>query len=266
MGDNKNRKPERKKDQAAWLLEKKKLSAANSKPGTKPSPQDRGIPTVPLSSVDCVNGIDFSSGCGPVDWYQLADNPQLDFVYFRCSINKYTDSQFKNNLAGALNIWKKPFGIYHFYYAPGNTKEQVDILARYDADGPNLPSWWDAELSYGKTKQYLGNEQEKAMKYALDKYNLFPTIYTSPGWWNSCMPRTNWAKWHDLAVAQWSRTMLLPELPQDWVLNMLPLAKQRREGWLFWQWHNKGRVPGINASVDLIRCPRSKFEKLVKNS
>jgi lysozyme len=253
------------KDNPKLALERKKKSPKASASNTKAKPVKpapvKPIPPTPLTGVACVNGIDFSSWSGKVDFQAIKDNPQIAFFGFRASIGYTRDPRFVENLAGAWTTGK-PFFVYHFWYPQRDTKRQVDLICSLAKDTP-WPYWFDAEANGGMDKNHCGNQSEKFVKFSEDRYEMRPTIYTNLNFWDYLMPRTNWAKYYDLAMAAWSNTAILPMLPQDWITKQSPLTQQRREKWLFWQWNKAGRVPGINASVDLNRMPVEKFVKLM---
>jgi lysozyme len=68
-----------------------------------------------------------------------------------------------------------------------------------------------------------------------------PVIYTSPYFWNTYMvPNPAWASDYDLWVAHWTSNPQ-PLLPNGW------------STWTFWQYTDRGIIPGIPSAVDLDR-------------
>ncbi len=205
------------------------------------------------------NGIDFSAGCGKSNLSLALQG--LDFCYFRCAWGTQIDAQYENNKRQAVELGV-PWGVYQYFLPQRPYKKQADLLVEL-AQVSTLPAWADFETNQGMNKNYLVNVVEKYMKLLGSGLAKPPVIYTSPGWWNSYMPRTNYAKGYELAVAHWNRYVPWPTLPYDWNLRRYPIAWLQRNGWLFWQWSKRGRVAGIDAQVDLIRIQEEKFKKLV---
>jgi GH25 family lysozyme M1 (1,4-beta-N-acetylmuramidase) len=248
------------------LERKKNRSASNTprRPAPVKPPRPVTPPVVPppaLVPVPCVDGFDISAYCGPADFEQIRDVPWLRFCYFRYSIGTTKDARVDQYMAGATSIGV-PFGLYHLFRPSRDWRKQADRFFPAARDA-KLPAWADFEITEGVLKTPLESMIYKFLQYGLEHYGVWSTIYTNCGFWDSCMPLTNFAKMHPLAVASWSQTAKFPSIPRDWQTRQQTPAQLAARGWEAWQWWNKLRIPGVGASVDAIRIPVSTFAELV---
>ena len=161
-----------------------------------------------------VNGVDVSKWNGLMNWL-IAASRGLTFAYFRGGFGERTkDGQVDNNranIAPALD-----WGLYWFLYI-GETSWRESAKGFFEVwkeGGGRLYPCLDCEYTI------LGLVETAAWIYSC--YNLFEdlageesSLYTAPGWWNSKVGNTSWARTKKLIVAHWT-TAPTPIIPLDW--------------------------------------------------
>ena len=197
--------------------------------------------------------IDISEGCGPVDYEKVAG--QVDGVIFRITEANRLDNYAKLHWDG-FGKTGTPRGCYGWQNASDNAAQnvkQAEVFADFFQWTGQLP-----ELGiYGDWESDKKNLTISQMRQAIWKYitvierelQAILDAYTSAGFWNQQVANstngpTDIPKGRALWAANW-RVSGPPILPWDWT--------QRGFSWLLWQYSNRGRVEGINASVDLNR-------------
>jgi lysozyme len=195
--------------------------------------------------------IDISEGCGPVDYEKVAG--QVDGVIFRATKGTAPDIY-------ALEHWRgfrsagAPFGIYGWHNPSDDARQnarQAEALANivdYFGELPRLGVYGDWETDYKSLS--IAQMRQAIWKYIQRVEELLKTtldIYSSAGFWdeqvaNAINGATDIPKGRRLWVANWTLAKQ-PVLPWDW--------RQRGLTWSLWQYSNRGRIAGINASVDL---------------
>lgn len=175
-----------------------------------------------------VTGVDVSYWQGMMDWNVAKD--RISFAVIRAGRgNVYIDPQLDNNRNGCDKVGK-PFGLY-WYAMPGyDYKQQAASFSTVWKAWPGIITpVMDIEENGGLPPYDL----EKWIRGLLSEFqritSVKPMIYTSPGFWNSYMPRTTWAKSYKLWVAAWT-SALQPSVPYDW----------KDVGWRFWQYSATG--------------------------
>lgn len=136
-----------------------------------------------------IKGIDVSEHNGVLDWTKIKA-AGIDFAIIRTGYGKkYTDSQFKSNMVGAISQGI-PVGIYHFSYAlnasGAKTEAEyvVSLLAPYK-DKITLPVFFDFEydtISYAARQGVtLGrqafNDHSVAFCEAVRRAGYTPGVY-----------------------------------------------------------------------------------------
>jgi lysozyme len=192
-----------------------------------------------------IPGIDVSHWQGSIDWKQVAESG-VKFAFIKATeffLNKTTffvDDKFKINVQGAKEneiLW----GAYHFFRTHIDPVIQAKAFCDTVGNFTSLPPVMDLELA-GKKGTKLN---DMVMSFVTEVERLtkrIPIIYTSGGFWRGYMMYnrrldTDWARIYPLWLAQY--TYLCPAVPYPWA------------GWEFWQYSDKGRLPGITTHVDL---------------
>lgn len=173
-----------------------------------------------------LHGVDLSYWQGAVNFAKLAT--KVNFAYLRCGYgNDSIDPRLLEYMRGCADNGI-PFGLY-WYMKPGKDfRKHADRFAEY-SDFGDLPPVMDVEETGGLGKTAL----EGWLKKFVDRYEAAAkrqlAIYTSPGFWNANMPKTNWAKNRKLWVAHWT-SAAQPTLPYEWTDINQPRT------WTFWQY------------------------------
>ncbi len=192
-----------------------------------------------------IPGIDVSHWQGEIDWSKLVQ-AGVKFAFIKATefplnrVTVYIDDKLKTNIAGAAQngiLW----GAYHFFRTHIDPIIQARVFCETVSAFSCLPPVLDLEVAGSK-----GTKLNEKVLYFLQEVeritNRRPIIYTSGGFWRSYMlyNRRNdadWARVYPLWLAQYTTT---------WPTIIYPWA-----GWDFWQYSDKGRLPGIKAAVDL---------------
>jgi len=164
-----------------------------------------------------LKGVDISHWQGIIDFAVMKEH--VDFVIMRYAYgNSFFDSKLDEYYRG-LTDNNIPILAYH-YITPGKnwrTHAETDreLLKTY----PALYFWADVEETGGLNKSELDSWLYKYFNLVLELTGgswETPTtgVYTSPGFWNTNLPRTDWGKKLKLWVAHW--TDGAPTLPLDW--------------------------------------------------
>jgi len=197
-----------------------------------------------------ITGIDCSKWQGVMDWAVAAQ--RANFAFIRAGYgNAYVDEQLAANARGCRENGI-PYGLY-WYTTPDKAwdKHADNFAAAYGEYGGDLPPVMDAEETGGLNKTRMMGWYEKFINRFESITGKTLAIYTSPGFWNSNVEPTNWAKHHPLWVAHWTAAAQ-PTLPFDW------MPKKNPDGypWTFWQYTAKGDGALYGAqskSIDLNR-------------
>ena len=195
-----------------------------------------------------VVGTDVSYWQGEIDWSVMKQKAQFSFI--RAGYGNSWIDPFLHENSDEADAAGVEYGIY-WYVKPGKDwrKHAESFAAQYGASSGKLPPVADIESTGGLTKSELNNWLTKFVNKFEELTDTKLMIYTSPGFWNSNMPMTNWAKWLKLWVAHWT-TADAPILPNDWTDINNPRT------WEFWQWTSKGTGREYGASstnIDLNR-------------
>jgi GH25 family lysozyme M1 (1,4-beta-N-acetylmuramidase) len=211
-----------------------------------------------------VLGIDVSryqasaDGAQRFDWSKAKQ--RIYFAYLRASVGAAgVDFQLYYNLQECLRLGI-PCGLYHYFKPDKDWKKQADLFASLAANEDKkpackLPPVVDVEddgglSTSGLNKSALGGCLEKFVNRFEAATGLELMIYTSPGFWDASMPKTNWAKNRRLWVANYvlaSKPVSAPKLPAEWTAINQPKA------WEFWQWTctGDGRLYGSMGDDDI---------------
>ena len=176
-------------------------------------------------------GVDVSKWQGVIDWAVAAE--RANFAYIRAGYgNAYFDERLVANVTGCNNNGI-PFGLYWFATPDKDWRKHADNFAIACRHGGELTPVLDAEVTGGLGKTALESWLYKFTNQFEQAAGRELAIYTSPGFWNTNMPATNWAKNRRLWVAHWT-TAAQPTLPNEWTAINQPRT------WTFWQYTARG--------------------------
>jgi lysozyme len=194
-----------------------------------------------------VVGVDISNHQGSIDWDALA-NSGVAFAYIKASEGAtFKDKSFARNWSEAARVGV-PRGAYHFFTLCRSAAEQAkNFIETVPKDPHALPPVVDAEHMGPCTSTPTPGDHVSMLSEfinALEKhYGHRPVIYTTAEFDTSML---------DGALAGerfWARSLVIPPL-------------FRRDQWVIWQYHNRGRRPGVKGDLDLnvFRGTRADFE------
>lgn len=178
-------------------------------------------------------GIDVSSYQKNIDWKSVAQTGKYTFVFIKATEGRtYKDAYFQTN-------WRetKKYGLlrgaYHFYTPYLTGAEQADnYISVVPKEAGMLPPVLDLELS-GKDHKVMLHEVKVFLDRLEQYYGMRPIIYTDQSRY------LEYIKGNFEGYSIWVGEALLPIQWSD-VKN-----------WTFWQYSDRGHVPGISEFVDL---------------
>jgi lysozyme len=196
-----------------------------------------------------LGGVDISHHQGDIDWEALkADG--VDFAYIKASEGEnFNDPRFSRNWFAAEQAGMLR-GAYHFFArCRGGEAQARNFIRVVPRDARALPPAIDAE-QMGPCRDGRGVEDVAAeiatfLKLVHAHYGKRPVIYTT-------------RQFHDAHLAgKFAKERF-------WIRSLILAPRIRREQWVFWQYHNRGRRRGIAGPVDLnvFRGTRVELEAL----
>lgn len=182
-------------------------------------------------------GIDVSRWQGEILWGKVA-SAGYRFAVIRATIgNYYTDPRFYVNWDGAREAGLL-VSAYHVVTPDRPADSQMDrfydVLDDRESD---LPLVLDVELTREMSPEDITSSVQECAELVTDGTARRPVIYTARWFWDrNVLKGPDW-KQYDLWVAHYGADV--PLLPCDW------------DEWAFWQYSDRGRVPGISTATDL---------------
>lgn len=197
-----------------------------------------------------VPGIDVSYWAGKIDWTKVRGDGHRFMFTKATEGNFYADPTFDDNWLGAKAAGLLR-GAYHFFRANVDPKQQskkyIDYVRTMNDDG-ELPPVLDLETADGQPKNKIISRAKVWLDEVENAFGKKPIIYSGQYFLQDYFSEANglppsWAKDYPLWLAQYPNNYIdgssKPFLPRGW------------SAWTFWQYSEKGRVSGINASTDM---------------
>ena len=182
-------------------------------------------------------GIDVSEYQGVIDW-QVLDTIEnkypIQFVFVRATVgNDRVDKAFEENWLGAKKN-KLIRGAYHYYRPNENSLEQAALFIKtVRLHKGDLPPVVDLEkLSENQSLARLKVGLRRWLEAIEAHYKVKPIIYTGEKYYD------------DFLKEEFSDYLF-------WIANYNFYRERIEEDWLFWQFTEKGSVPGIKGNVDV---------------
>jgi len=183
-----------------------------------------------------VLGVDVSNHQGTIDWPSLAASG-VAFAYIKATEGgAFRDRQFARNWSEAARAGV-PRGAYHFFTICRSAAHQArNFIAAVPSDPAALPPAVDVEHMGPCTESPPNVDHAAEIREFLDlverHFGVRPLIYTT---------------------AEFDAAMLAGALPGErfWARSLILPPRFRRDQWLIWQYHSRGRRPGIKGPVDL---------------
>jgi lysozyme len=184
-----------------------------------------------------VVGIDVSEYQGKIRWSYvdtLEKKYPLRYVLIRATVgNDRVDNQFKRNWLGAKEN-KMIRGAYHYYRPNENSLEQAELFIKtVKLKKGDLPPVLDIEkLPKEQSLERLKIGLRRWLKTVELHYGVRPIIYTGEKYYD------------DFLKEEFSDYLF-------WIANYNFYREEIQDNWLFWQFTEKGTVPGIDYNVDI---------------
>lgn len=202
-----------------------------------------------------LEGVDVSYHQGSIDWRAVAKSGR-SFAFVRATDGlHFTDPLFRANWAGARAAGLVR-GAYQFFRPTEDPVAQANLLLSLapPATG-DLPPTLDVEtLCAPPATQCAGGGASTTaaadgvaawVERITSTTGMMPILYVSPGFWSTLPPRGV-----ERRTIPWIAT---------WYVN-LPATPAGWKQWAFWQYTDKGNVPGIKGPVDLDRFEGNALE------
>lgn len=203
--------------------------------------------------MDYVLGIDISKWQGKIDWVKVK-KAGYEFAFIRTNDGNLVDPTFEVNIKNAIDagIIVGSYFYFRFREKDSDIIKQVDLSCNMlmNAVGENgklppgiLPPVLDVEENnkLSLPEQRKTDQLLIALTQMKNLTNLYPILYTMPGYWNSNFTKTNFEyKSYPLWLAHVTD-------------KEAPMKINGWEDWLIWQYSHTGKVPGIKGAVDLNR-------------
>jgi len=192
-----------------------------------------------------IPGIDVSHWQHDINWSEVKRSG-VQFAFIKATefpdrkTTLFVSPKMRENINGAGGNGIH-WGAYHFFRTHIDPILQAQAFCETVGYFPSMPPVCDLEAAGSK-----GERLNLKVRLFLDEVERIthrkPIIYTSGGFWRSYMAyeksaHTDWARQYSLWIAQYT--------------NMWPSPLYPWAGWEFWQYSNKGRIPGIQTDVDL---------------
>lgn len=181
-------------------------------------------------------GIDVSEYQGNIRWEEVdsVDQKPIQFILVRATAGKdRVDKKFHENWK-SLDFKKKIKGAYHYYRPNENSIHQANLFIKtVRLQKGDLPPVLDIEnLSKTQSIDSLKKGLKRWLAKVEDHYKVKPIIYTGEKYYQDFLKRDfeNYTFW----IANYN----------GWVQDFPEKAT-------FWQFTEKGSVPGIQGNVDI---------------
>lgn len=180
-----------------------------------------------------IRGIDVSNHQGAIDWARVAADDVAFAIIKATEGGDFVDKSFARNLAAARAAGIA-VGAYHFFtFCRPGADQARNFIATVPNDGPLLPPVVDIEFG--------GNCPERPLpaRFATELAAFLGPVEAAFG-------KQAVVYMIDDAVNAYGH--VVPER-RHWVRSLA--IHPGHEDWIYWQYHNKGRIDGIEGNVDL---------------
>jgi len=178
-----------------------------------------------------VEGLDVSYYQGTVDWQKVKASGR-SFAFVRVSDGtKYIDNKFDTNWKGtkAAGLLR---GAYQFFRPAQSAEAQATIMinAIGQLGAGDLPAVIDVETADGQSSSTITKKIQTWVDMVEAATGKRPIIYAASGFWNTLSGTSQFVD-YPLWVANYGASC--PSMPKTW------------SNWKFWQYSDRGKVPGI---------------------
>ena len=192
-----------------------------------------------------IPGINVSHWQNDIDWSEVKRSG-VKFAFIKATefperkTSILIDNKYRGNIdsAAANGIH---WSAYHFFRTHIDPVIQAQVFCETVGEFSSLPPVMDLKVAESKGER-LNYKVKQFLEETKRIAGRMPIVYTSGGFWQSYMAyekqaHTDWAREYPLWIAQYTNL---------WPTPLYPWA-----GWDFWQYSDKGKLPGIKTHVDL---------------
>lgn len=184
-----------------------------------------------------VHGIDVSHYQGEVFWNHVGDNSHLQYVYIKATEGATNvDERYADNIIDAHKHGLK-VGSYHFFRVKAGLEAQLENFKSQCRPGDqDLIPMIDVESTNGMTTEQFCDSLLAFLQMVEQAYKQKPLLYTFTNFYNKHL--TGRFDDYPLMIAQYT--------------EQEPVLADERDI-MMWQYTAKGRIKGVNTSVDKSR-------------
>jgi lysozyme len=180
-----------------------------------------------------VRGIDVSHHQGVIDWRHVVEDDIAFAIIKATEGGDHVDPEFLSNFLVARKLGLA-VGAYHFFTLCRSGADQAaNFLRTVPKDQPQLPPVVDIEFSGNCSERPTPEEFAIQLKVFID---VVEATFGQP------------VMIYAIGEAAETYGAVIPER-RKWVRSLL--SHPGHEDWTVWQYHNNGRVEGIEEPVDL---------------
>lgn len=194
-----------------------------------------------------IPGISVSRWDAEIDWPKVR-SVGIRFVFIKASEGiSYIDDTFSDNWIGSKSVGILR-GPYHFFRANVDPTKQAEYFiqtVKAMDDNGELPPVLDLETNDGVSKEIIIPNVKIWLDLVEQGLGRKPIIYSGQYFLQDYLSETGggppeWMNDYPLWLAQY---------PNQYVQGMEPFLPSGWFNWTFWEYSDKGKVNGINASV-----------------
>ncbi len=201
-----------------------------------------------------IRGIDISHHQGTINWTKVA-KAGIKFAYIKASEGERTkDKRFRKNLREARDQGIIIGGYHFFTFRKSGEVQANNFIEAVPLLSQSLPPAVDVETSgnssHAPDKGWLNRELRICLQRLEKHYGQKPIIYANKNIYGKYLE----AEFQNYDI--WIRDIFLP--PSFFLSHK----------WTLWQYHDRGRIPGIDGPVDLnLYCgDEDSFDTFTKNT
>ncbi|NLE82545.1 MAG: glycoside hydrolase [Rhodococcus sp.] len=203
------------------------------------------VATPGLAQAEPVRGPDVASwqhpGGAPIDWFAVrSSGHEFGMVKATESLNYINPYFIEDSLA--MRVAGMARSAYHYADPTQSPEAQAAFFSTVvlGLNGPSdLPPVLDLEHSGGLAPAQLIDWTHRYLNTVRALTGRQPIIYTYPNFWRTAMANTHEFSHYPLWIADYNGRNAPGPLPGGWT------------HWTFWQYTSTGRIPGVNAPIDL---------------
>jgi lysozyme len=218
----------------------------------KKGASEKSITLTKLSKEYSIQGIDISHHQGEINWSKVQKSRiqghPVSFAIIKATEGgNFIDKKFQHNWEELSKVGLTK-GAYHFFRPKTSPQIQADNFIRtVKLKKGDLPPVVDVEVMDGVNSDQIRKNLKIFLNLIEKHYKVKPIIYSSPGFYSKIL------KNDFLEYPFW-----ISHLAESGVV--LNIYK-----WKFWQYSDKGRIDGINGSIDLnvFYGNRTQYESMI---